>query len=56
MVNKFITSLLSMSTNSDLEAYCIGLQREGLSGSPTAEEAKREYRKLILSRDVLNAF
>ena len=53
MLNKLIDGLLRVSTNSGFEAYCTGLHRDGLSGVPTVDEARREYRASILARDVM---
>lgn len=50
MVAKLLKGIFEAGQVSEIEAYCMEVQQLGLAGSPTAEEAKKEYRALLLSR------
>ena len=47
MLSKFISTVSRVGRGSDFDIYVKNLNRNGISGGPTADEAKRDYRNAI---------
>ena len=50
MIHKLVDAIRDMGDASQFETYCWDLQREGLAGVPTADEARKDYSASLLSR------
>ena len=44
MLQRFFDTIRGIGDGSDFETYYMRLQRDGLQGVPTADEAKKDYR------------
>ena len=53
MLHEFLEVIRSIGYPSEFESYCMSLQRKGLSGAPTADEAREDYRVATLSKVAL---
>ena len=47
MLQRLFHAVRHANRPSGFEAYLINVQRDGLSGAPTAAEARREYQKMV---------
>ncbi len=47
MLNTFVGFLRSLNGQSEFETYYANLQSHTLTGSPTMEEARREYLSMV---------
>ncbi len=50
MLHEFLRAIRTIGTGSEFESYWMSVQRDGIAGAPTVEEAKRDYRAAELSR------
>ena len=50
MLHRILDAIRNVGYVSDFETYCRNLQRTGLAGTPTADEARKDYDALLLSR------
>lgn len=52
MFHRFINSIRSLGHHSTgFEVYMSGLNRDSMSGGPTADEAKKDYRRVLRSEN-----
>ena len=49
MLHRFFDAIRNMGSASEFETYCMSLQGSGLSGVPTVDEAREDYRAILQS-------
>ena len=49
MLHRFFSAVRGVGTVSGFEHYLMSVQSEGLTGMPTADEARRDYQTLLSS-------
>ena len=49
MLHRFLSAILEMGHASEFETYCENLQRPGLAGAPTVDEARKDYQAALRS-------
>ena len=54
MLHNIIEGLRRFHVASDLEAYYESLQKPGLVGGPTVDEARKDHRALLRSHNMLS--
>jgi len=50
MLTRFMTSIRRFQTRSGFECYLNGVERNGVAGPPTAEEARRDYQAALRTK------
>lgn len=56
MLHRFFDAIHKVVHTSDFEAYYMRLHLEGLAGTPTADEARKEYSTYLGSKSKLEVF
>ena len=56
MIHRLVNVIREMGDASQFETYCWNLQREGLAGVPTVDEARKDYNASLLSRTRMAAY
>ncbi len=56
MLHRFFDAIREMAASTEFETYYMGIQRRGLSGAPTADEARRDYQASVWAVDKLYTF
>ena len=51
MLHKFFDSIRAAGHSSGFDVYYMGLQKEGVSGTPSVEEAQQDYWRFTRSKN-----